>query len=91
MSQTPSELKYASTHEWARVEEDGTVTIGITDHAQEALGDDEAAQQASAEAALNSFAPGFQTAFNTAFAPIAWACSTMRSVASSRDSCNSSV
>lgn len=39
MSQTPSELKYASTHEWARVEEDGTVTVGITDHAQEALGD----------------------------------------------------
>ena len=39
MSQTPSELKCASTHEWARLEEDGTVTIGITDHAQEALGD----------------------------------------------------
>jgi glycine cleavage system H protein len=39
MSQTPSELKYASTHEWARLEEDGTVTVGITDHAQEALGD----------------------------------------------------
>ena len=39
MSQTPSELKYASSHEWARMEEDGTVTIGITDHAQDALGD----------------------------------------------------
>jgi glycine cleavage system H protein len=39
MSQTPSELKYASSHEWARLEEDGTVTVGITDHAQEALGD----------------------------------------------------
>jgi len=39
MSQTPSELKYASSHEWARLEEDGTVTIGITDHAQDALGD----------------------------------------------------
>ena len=39
MSQTPSELKYASTHEWARLEEDGTVTVGITDHAQDALGD----------------------------------------------------
>ena len=39
MSQTPSELKYASSHEWARKEEDGTVTVGITDHAQEALGD----------------------------------------------------
>ncbi|MDG2047759.1 MAG: glycine cleavage system protein GcvH [Halioglobus sp.] len=39
MSQTPSELRYAVTHEWARREEDGTVTVGITDHAQEALGD----------------------------------------------------
>lgn len=39
MSYTPSELKYASSHEWARLEEDGTVTVGITDHAQEALGD----------------------------------------------------
>lgn len=39
MSQTPSELKYAASHEWARLEEDGTVTVGITDHAQDALGD----------------------------------------------------
>ena len=39
MSQTPDELKYARSHEWARLEEDGTVTVGITDHAQEALGD----------------------------------------------------
>ena len=39
MSNTPSELKYASSHEWARLEDDGTVTVGITDHAQEALGD----------------------------------------------------
>lgn len=39
MSNTPSELKYASSHEWARLEEDGTVTVGITDHAQAALGD----------------------------------------------------
>ena len=39
MSQTPIELKYARTHEWARLEEDGTVTVGITDHAQAALGD----------------------------------------------------
>lgn len=35
----PPELKYADTHEWLRGEADGTVTIGITDHAQEALGD----------------------------------------------------
>jgi len=39
MSQTLSELKYASSHEWARLEDDGTVTVGITDHAQAALGD----------------------------------------------------
>lgn len=39
MSEIRKELKYLSSHEWARVEEDGTVTIGITDHAQEALGD----------------------------------------------------
>ncbi|MDK9704772.1 MAG: glycine cleavage system protein GcvH [Sulfuritalea sp.] len=36
---TPNNLKYAASHEWARTEADGTVTIGITDHAQEALGD----------------------------------------------------
>lgn len=36
---TPDNLKYAASHEWARLEADGSVTIGITDHAQEALGD----------------------------------------------------
>ena len=35
----PADLKYAKTHEWARLEADGTVTIGITDHAQDLLGD----------------------------------------------------
>lgn len=39
MSSTPAELKYAASHEWARIEEDGTITVGITDHAQTALGD----------------------------------------------------
>jgi glycine cleavage system H protein len=39
MSQNPSELYYAKTHEWVRREEDGTVTVGITEHAQDALGD----------------------------------------------------
>jgi glycine cleavage system H protein len=39
MSEIPTELKYAASHEWARLEEDGTVTIGISDHAQQALGD----------------------------------------------------
>jgi len=39
VSDFPIELKYASSHEWARLESDGAVVIGITDHAQEALGD----------------------------------------------------
>ena len=39
MSEIRSELKYLSSHEWARVEDDGSVTIGITDHAQSELGD----------------------------------------------------
>jgi len=39
MSEIPLELKYAKSHEWVRSEEDGSVTIGISDHAQELLGD----------------------------------------------------
>ncbi len=39
MSDIPSDLKYVASHEWIRVEGDGIVTIGITDHAQELLGD----------------------------------------------------
>jgi glycine cleavage system H protein len=39
MSEIPEELRYAESHEWARLEEDGTVTVGITDHAQDQLGD----------------------------------------------------
>ena len=39
MSEAPSEIRYLATHEWARLEEDGSVTVGITDHAQDALGD----------------------------------------------------
>lgn len=39
MSEIPNELRYAASHEWARLEEDGTVTVGISDHAQQALGD----------------------------------------------------
>jgi glycine cleavage system H protein len=35
----PADLKYTDSHEWIRTEADGTLTIGITDHAQEALGD----------------------------------------------------
>ncbi len=36
---TPGNLKYTPTHEWVRTESDGTITIGITQHAQEQLGD----------------------------------------------------
>jgi glycine cleavage system H protein len=36
---TPANLKYTESHEWIRTEADGTITIGITDHAQDALGD----------------------------------------------------
>ena len=73
MSHTPNELKYAASHEWARLEEDGTVTVGITDHAQDALGDvvfvelpdvaaqlgasDEAAVVESVKAASDIYAP----------------------------------
>ncbi len=39
MSEIPNDLKYTRSHEWARLEEDGTVTVGITDHAQSLLGD----------------------------------------------------
>lgn len=39
MSEVPESLRYAESHEWARQEDDGTVTVGITDHAQALLGD----------------------------------------------------
>ncbi|MDV6315714.1 MULTISPECIES: glycine cleavage system protein GcvH [Idiomarina] len=39
MSNIPADLKYASTHEWVRDEGDGTFTVGISEHAQELLGD----------------------------------------------------
>ncbi|WP_269618633.1 glycine cleavage system protein GcvH [Zhongshania sp. BJYM1] len=73
MSNTPSELKYATSHEWARLESDGTVTVGISYHAQNALGDvvfielpevgseysqgDEAAVVESVKAASDIYAP----------------------------------
>jgi len=73
MSNVPSDLKYISSHEWIREEDDGTVTIGITDHAQELLGDvvyvelpdvdsevaleDEMAVVESVKAASDIFAP----------------------------------
>ncbi|ATP29730.1 glycine cleavage system protein GcvH [Chromobacterium violaceum] len=39
MSNIPAELKYVDSHEWLRLEADGSVTVGITAHAQELLGD----------------------------------------------------
>jgi len=39
MSKTPSDLRYTKSHEWVKKEADGTVSVGITDHAQSLLGD----------------------------------------------------
>ncbi len=39
MSNVPADLKYTKTHEWVRVEDDGSATVGISDHAQDLLGD----------------------------------------------------
>lgn len=39
MSKIPADLKYTKSHEWVKANNDGSVTIGITDHAQETLGD----------------------------------------------------
>lgn len=39
MSDIPQELKYTKSHEWVRVEDDGSLTVGITEHAQSLLGD----------------------------------------------------
>ncbi len=73
MVETPADLKYAETHEWLRQDGDGIITIGITDYAQEALGDvvyvelpevgdqlsaqDEAGAVESVKAASDIFAP----------------------------------
>ena len=39
MSKVPSELRYTKTHEWVRKNDDGSLTVGVTEHAQELLGD----------------------------------------------------
>ncbi len=39
MSETPNDCKYLATHEWAKMDDDGHILVGITDHAQNALGD----------------------------------------------------
>ena len=54
MSNIPDDLKYASTHEWISVNEEGLVTIGISDHAQEALGDIVFVELPEAGASVNS-------------------------------------
>ena len=52
MSNIPSELRYASSHEWIRLEDDGTAYVGITEHAQEAMGDLVYVELPEADAAL---------------------------------------
>ena len=54
MSNIPDDLKYASTHEWISVNEEGLVTVGISDHAQEALGDIVFVELPEAGARVNS-------------------------------------
>ena len=54
MSNIPDDLKYTSTHEWVSVNEDGLVTVGISDHAQEALGDIVFVELPEAGASVNS-------------------------------------
>ena len=39
MSNAPNDLRYSAEHQWARRDDSGTITVGITDHAQETLGD----------------------------------------------------
>jgi len=39
MSEIPGELKYSKSHEWVKIEDDGTVVVGISEHAQDLLGD----------------------------------------------------
>ena len=73
MSDSPGDLYYTSSHEWVRLEDDGSVTVGISDYAQDALGDvvfvelpelgvhlasgDEAATVESVKAASDILAP----------------------------------
>ena len=54
MSNIPDDLKYTSTHEWISVNEEGLVTVGISDHAQEALGDIVFIELPEAGASVNS-------------------------------------
>jgi glycine cleavage system H protein len=53
MSNIPGELKYSKSHEWVRINDDGTVTIGVTEHAQELMGDMVYVELPEAGASLN--------------------------------------
>jgi glycine cleavage system H protein len=53
-NENPNDLKYTKTHEWVRDNGDGTVTIGITDHAQELLGDVVYVELPEVESELNA-------------------------------------
>ena len=64
MSNIPADLKYVASHEWLKLEDDGIITVGITDHAQDLLGDvvfvelPEVGREVSAdEAASDVYAP----------------------------------
>lgn len=57
MSNVPPELRYAKSHEWLRLEADGTATVGITDYAQGSLGDITYVQLPKVGAALRQGAP----------------------------------
>ena len=54
MSEIPAELKYTKDHEWVREQDDGSVILGITDHAQVSLGDLVFVELPEANAALNA-------------------------------------
>lgn len=54
MSNIPSDLRYAKSHEWVRLESDGTAVIGISDYAQNSLGDITYVQLPKVGAALNA-------------------------------------
>lgn len=54
MSNIPAELRYAKSHEWVRLETDGTVTVGISDYAQNSLGDITYVQAPKVGAALKA-------------------------------------
>lgn len=54
MSTVPADLKYAKSHEWLKLESDGTATVGITDYAQSSLGDITFVQLPKVGATLNA-------------------------------------